>query len=512
LERHSEKKGGGEMTMQPLKETVFTPEGPQPLVREIAPGAAYPVAALGPLRAAVEAVQGATQAPVAIPAQSALAVASLAVQGFADVEALGGPCPLSLFVLTIARSGERKSACDAPLIAALRTHERDQAKAQRDALQSWTNQHALWKGQRDQILTESRKAKGEKRTASQADLEALGSEPAAPPSTDRTVTEPTFEGLTKLFAHGQPSLGLFSDEGGQFLGGHAMNSDNRQKTLAAFNDLWQGKRITRTRSGDGHATLYGRRLAVHLMVQPTVARRFMSDPLAVDTGFLPRFLMCEPPSAIGTRMQANARRDELALAGFAARLAEILETPMPMDLETRELQPRLLRLEPAAHALLIAFSDRTERAQGPGGDLAHITGTASKAAEQAARIAGVLTLWRDLDAPAVLQREMADAIDLAAFYLSEASRLASAATVSEKVDQAEMLRKWLLDVWPHPDVTRRDVVNRGPNPLREGPKALAALELLAQYEWLVENPESTIIRGKRRKQSWRIVPGARTLQ
>jgi len=49
------------MSAQPqIKETAFTPEGPQPLVREIAPGAAYPAHALGPLRAAVEAVQGST--------------------------------------------------------------------------------------------------------------------------------------------------------------------------------------------------------------------------------------------------------------------------------------------------------------------------------------------------------------------------------------------------------------------------------------------------------------------
>lgn len=78
---------------------AFTPEEPQPLVREIAPGTAYPVNALGPLRAAVEAVQGITQAPIAIPAQSALSVASLAVQGFADVETLGGAaCAFALRV------------------------------------------------------------------------------------------------------------------------------------------------------------------------------------------------------------------------------------------------------------------------------------------------------------------------------------------------------------------------------------------------------------------------------
>lgn len=485
----------------------FTPEGPQPLVREIAPGAAYPVHALGPLRAAVEAVQGMTQAPMAIPAQSALSVASLAVQGFADVETLGGPRALSLYALTIARSGERKSACDAPFMAALREHEREQATAQRDAMQSWANAHALWKGERDRILLDAKKGKGEKRIAARADLEALGAEPSAPPSADRIVSEPTFEGLTKLFATGQPSLGLFSDEGGQFLGGHAMNTENRQKTLAALNDLWQGNPIRRTRAGDGHATLYGRRLAVHLMVQPTVARNFMADPMAVDTGFLPRFLMCEPPSAIGTRMQANGQRDDSALAGFADRLRAILETPMPMDAETRELQPRILGLAPNARELLAGFADAIEAAQAPGGDLAHITGTASKAAEQAARIAGVLTLWADLDAQAVNAETMADAITLAQFYLTEASRLASAATISAEIDRAETLRRWLLESWTEAEVLVRDVVRRGPNPLRESPKARAALGILARHGWLVPLDPGTVVRGAARAEAWAIVRG-----
>ena len=494
------------MNAQPqIKETPFKAEGPQPLVRETPPGAVYPVHALGLLRAAVEAVQGMTQAPVAIPAQSALAVASLAVQAFADVQTLGGTRPLSLYALTIARSGERKSACDAPFLTALRDHEREEAKAQREEMERWRNKHALWKGERDRILKDAAKGKGEKRTAAQADLDALGPEPEAPPSADRTVSEPTFEGLTKLFAHGQPSLGLFSDEGGQFLGGHAMNSENRQKTLAAFNDLWQGNPIRRTRSGDGHATLYGRRLAIHLMVQPTVALGFMADPLASDTGFLPRFLMCEPPSAIGTRMQANAKRDDLALVAFAGRLRTILETPMPLDPDTRELEPRTLQLTPEARELLVAFSDAIEEAQASGGDLHHITGTASKAAEQAARIAGVLTLWRDLEAVKVEGRDMADAIDLAQFYLSEASRLASAALVSSEIDKAEKLRRWLLESWPEPDVLVRDVVRLGPNALRESPKARAALGILEKHGWLAPMEPGTLVRGAARAEAWAIV-------
>ena len=178
------------------------------------------------------------------------------------------------------------------------------------------------------------------------------------------MTEPTFEGLTRKFAEGMPTLGIFSDEGGQFLGGFAMASENRQKTLAALNDLWQGNPIRRTRAGEGSFTLYGRRLAVHLMVQPGVARAFMADPMAADTGFLPRFLICEPPSTIGTRLQAAVCYEPAALADFEARLREILDTPLPMDAETRELQPRVIPLSREARAQLVAFADRVEAGTG----------------------------------------------------------------------------------------------------------------------------------------------------
>lgn len=477
---------------------------PQPLMREVAPGAPYPVASLGLLREAVEAVQGMTQAPVAIPAASALSIASLAVQGFADVETLGGNRAVSLYMLTIAGSGERKSACDAPFMAALRDHEKAEARKHVDETANWNNAYALWKGARDHILTDARKKQGEKHTASQADLEALGRAPVAPPSADRTVTEPTFQGLTKLFAEGLPSLGLFSDEGGQFLGGHAMNTDNRQQTLAAFNDLWQGNPIRRTRAGDGHATLYDRRLAMHLMVQPGVARTFMSDPQAKDMGFLARFLICEPPSTIGTRMHSKARQDDAALAAFRARLSCILETPMPMDAETRELQTRTIGLSSEAKQLLVAFADKTEAHQAKGGDLEHLTGTASKAAEQAARIAGVLTLWRDIGATVVDAEEMSYGIELAEFYLSEASRLAEAANVSREIDQAQSLLDWLSHRWPHPEVTVQDVLQRGPNSLRESPKAKAALKILEDHDWLVPLEAGTNVRGATRSKAWRI--------
>lgn len=491
--------------MNIIGSTPFTPEAPQPLVREIPKGRPYPLEALGPLRGPVEVVQGLTQAPLAIPAQSALAIASLAVQGFAQVETLSGPKPTSLYLLTIARSGERKSACDALLISALRDFERTQSAEHREEMTRYKNDLAIWKVEHSDALKRITRETGDKLVGSRADLHALGAEPEAPPSPDRTVTEPTFEGLTKLFATGQPSLGLFSDEGGQFLGGYAMNSDNKQKTLAALNDLWQGNPIRRTRSSDGHATLHGRRLAVHLMVQPTVAHSFMADPLAADTGFLARFLICEPESTIGTRLQSHKVVNRYELSAFADRLSGILSTKMPIAEESRELLPRVLPLSKDAAQLIADFADNVELGQQPNQVYADISGTASKAAEQACRIAGVVTLWGNLEAPEVTRQAMSNAIKLMEYYLSEATRLANVASISLETQTAEKLRLWLQGNWSEPTILLRDIVRLGPNALRESVKAKAAISLLEKYGWLVPVVPGTVIKGAARKEAWQVV-------
>ena len=155
---------------------------------------------------------------------------------------------------------------------------------------------------------------------------------------------------------------------------------------------------------------------------------------------------------------------------------------------------------------MVGFSDAIEAQQAPGNDLAHVTGYASKAAEQAARIAGVLTLWQRLDAPEVAAETMGQGIELAQFYLGEAARLADGATVSAEIERAETLRKWLLETWPEAEILPRDVVRRAPvRALRESPKARAAMALLEKHGWLVRLPEGTIVRGAARKEAFQIV-------
>ena len=477
-------------------------EGPQPIVRAIKAGEPYPVEALGPLKGDVTFVQGQTLAPIAIPAQSALAVASLAVMGFADVETLISRSPTALYFLSIASSGERKSTCDSFFMKQVRAHESEMARQQAKAMGSWADETAIWKAKRGELLNA---AKGGDELAKQG-LTDLGPAPVAPPSGDLVVTEPTYEGLTRAFKEGRPALGVFSDEGGQFLGGNAMNSENRLKTLAAFNDLWGGNPIKRTRQGEGSYTLSGRRVAVHLMIQPIVAKAFMADPQTVDTGFLPRFLITQPVSTIGTRLQANVREGSfMGMGTFGAKLTAILDTKLPMDERTRELKPRLLPLSTEARQLLSAYSDEVELKQGPNQPFRNITGFASKSAEQAARIAGVLTLYEHLHAEEVTAETMQNGITLASYYLNEANRLTSGAMLDAEIDRAEKLRVWLLETWKEPEITNRDVVQSGPNSVRDSKAAKKALQMLEDHGWLVAMPKGAVIRGSARSQAWKVV-------
>ena len=85
-------------------------------------------------------------------------------------------------------------------------------------------------------------------------------------------------------------------------GGYGFSPDHRLKTAAALSTLWDGSGVRRFRAGDGIADFPGRRLALHLMVQPDAAGRFYSEPILRDQGFLSRLLIAAPATLAGRRM------------------------------------------------------------------------------------------------------------------------------------------------------------------------------------------------------------------
>lgn len=473
----------------------------------------YPVHALGPLQGVVEAVHNLTQAPVPIAAQSALAAAALVAQAHADVRTFNGRSPLSLYLMSIARSGERKSACDTLMMQGVRDFEAELAERYGAERARFEHRHQAWTTRRDRML---RGAKDECPDAlAQRIEEELGPEPEPPLVPLITASDPTFEGLTRLFSEGRPSLGVFTDEGGSFIGGFSMASEKRLHTMSGFSKLWDGAPINRTRALDGSATLRGRRVSKHFMVQPLPAKQLLADPLAREQGYLGRFLMVEPMSEIGRRF--NVFKDERSRACVEAHRREVLERlkiDMPLKSASRqELAPRLIDWSKDAFEVFSEFYRKIEREQGPRRAYEDLTSHASKASEQAARLAAVLAWWENPDVTRLEARHAEMGCILAEFYLNEALRIYRNAQASLDEEQARKLADWLVEQWPEKarengrgdgtTVSRRDCQQFGPNAIRDAKLLKRLFTLLAEDGFLAE--ERGEQRGARAGQRYRIL-------
>ncbi len=482
-------------------------ETPRPLMRELLPAEPFPVDVLGGvLRGAAEAIHDRTQAPMAICAQSVLAAATLAVQGHADVELPTGHArPVSAFYVTVAATGERKSACDREALWPTRKREKCLQEQYDDDRDRWQNDQDAWETQRRQILND-RKGYPDRDTKKSA-LGALGPAPAAPLIPMLTCTEPTFEGLAKLYAIGQPGLGVFAAEGGQFIGGHGLSEENKLRTATALSALWDGEPIKRVRAGDGATTMPGRRLCLHLMVQPEVASVLLTDRVLMDQGLLSRVLVTAPPPASGTRMWRDPKPESMdALKRYSARLLSIMETPAPLiEGKTNELAPRRLTMSSEARQGWIAFADHIERQIGPGGDMEAIRGLANKLPEHAARLAAVLALVEDLNVPAIMGDHLAAGIRLAEHYAGEALRLFQAGRIDPDLLLAQRTLDWLLEKWSEDHVGLPDLYRLGPNSIRDAKKARKMMGILDDHGWIARMEGGAEVSGQHRREAWRIV-------
>jgi hypothetical protein len=319
-----------------------TEETPRPLMREPPPAEEFPAGTMGPMLAkAARAIHDRVQAPLAICAQSVLAAATLAVQGHANVVlpiGEGRVKPLSNYFITVAESGERKTESDHQACWPINKHEKVLRENYDAALPAYLNDKAAYEKARDVALN---KGKGD-RDAIKAALDRIGSPPKALLVPMLMCPEPTFEGLFKLMAVGPASVGVFSSEGGQFIGGHGMNDENKLKMAAGMSGLWDGEPARRVRSGDGASILPGRRVALHLMMQPNVADLLLQDQLLAGQGILSRLLVVAPESATGKRTPRPERPEtQSAIKSFAGRLLTILETTLPLAAgKLNELEPR----------------------------------------------------------------------------------------------------------------------------------------------------------------------------
>lgn len=464
---------------------------PQPLVDCTKPEP-YPLDALPEtVRHAVAEVQGFTKAPVALVASSSLAALSVATQALVDVkraDKLTGPS--SLFLLSIADSGERKSTCDGFLTKAIQDYERQKAEEAQPEIARFKADNVAWEAEKagvtEAIKQAAKRGEDDKAAVGREKLEVLENRKPKPPRIPKLVRgDETPENLAWALAHEWPAAGMMSSEAALILGSHAMGKDTIMRNLGLLNILWDGGTHNIGRRTSESFALYGLRLTVGLQVQEATLRSFFdkSGGLARGTGFFARFLIAWPESTQGLRSFTEAPSFWPALARFNQRLEALLATPVALN-EQGGLDPTLLNLSPDAKALWVAFHDNIERELGGGGELHEVRDVASKTADNAARLAALFHALEYGPSGNISAEAFEGASRIAAWHLNEARRFFGELALPEEQADAARLDAWLRD-WCRTEransVSRRTVqMNITPVRLRGRDRLAAALRELTE--------------------------------
>ncbi len=448
----------------------------------------YPIAALpNVVRLAVEEVESFVKAPVALVASSALASLSLACQAHVDVKrAERLQSPTGLFLLTIADSGERKTTCDAFFTQAIRDFEAEQAELAKSDLKKYAADFAAWEAEREGVILSIKEhsRKGKPVDTLKRSLKQLEDEKPDEPRVPRLLhKEITPEKLAFSLAKSWPSAGLISSEAGIVFGSHGMGNDSIMRNLALYNILWDGGDHSVGRRTSESFTVRGARLTMALQVQKATIKNFFdkSGQLARGTGFLARFLISHPESTQGHRPFTEAPQSWPCLSAFNRRISTILNETVSID-ENGSLTPALLQLSPEAKAAWVDFHDKVERELAKGGDLYDVRDVASKAADNAARLAAIFH-WAESMNGVISHDSFLMASEIVSWHLSESQRFFNEIALPLEVQNAIKVNEWIVDYCKRQKthlVNKRQLLQFGP--VRSDVDLIAALRSLEELD------------------------------
>jgi len=473
---------------------------PEPLRRPLPEPSPFPLDALGPvLSVAANRLHQVVQAPAALCGQSVLSAAALAAQQHANVTIDGRTEPLSLFAVTIAESGERKSGIDRYALSPHREFERRALDSYRREMEQYRLDCEAYE------CAKSRNSKGKDPDTIRAALASIGTPPIEPLNPLMLVPSPTLEGIHRHFATGTPSVGIFHDDGGEFIGGHTMNKENKMKAAAGLSRLWDVGEFDRVRASEGANKYFGRRLSMHLMIQPVIAETILSDDILTGQGLLARTLLVWPSSTIGDRAYVETDlHSDPAMRRYASAVNDLLDCEPNLRPGTaNELEPRQLVLTPEAKRLWIDVHNAVESDQKEAGVFASVRAWASKSPSQVLRIAGVLTLVEDPNAGTIQVETIEQATALANYYLREAARIVGTSAVPADVRNAEAIRNWCQESgirFLHSALA----LQNGPPRVRHGKAFYAAMSILEDAGWASALEGGKVIDGQHRRRVWSI--------
>lgn len=417
------------------------------------------------------------QAPFELVFASALSAANAACQGVVDVEPpLSKPVPVSLFTLTVAESGERKSGTDSKFLAGIREFERYKSLGHEAEALAHKFQMRVWLRKLRKLEACCVDADGEAISNLQGLLLEVASNPPLPPRRSRVIyMDATPEALFDGLRNSGRNAFISAAEGGVAVRGRLFS---RPQVLCS---IWDDEPVVIDRKTSDSFTLEKVRTAVSLMMQPGAFRKLVrkKEGEARDSGLLARTLVCFPESTQGQRFSipnsASLNGGE-GLRRFCQRTVELLEAS-----EAVNAPRKVVKFSTEATHIWVDFYYYVEREIGRGGKFEHIRDFASKAANNMARVAATFEYFTS--GSLVISPASAKAAgNLVDFYMHQ-----FLLHVGEKSDEqmvaenAEKLVAWIQRTKVYLNINcldMKDIMQNGPKGTRKKFELLKVIRFL----------------------------------
>lgn len=444
------------------------------------PDAPYPGRIPGSLlRQAVDEVENNIQAPKPLILFGALTAISVAAQGVFDVQKPNGQIvPVSLMLLSVADSGERKSTVGNVFLSAIREFQVAQYAEYQEVYAKWVVDMKLWSATERKLLRRI-----ERDTLNDSELDAVREclldhdrhKPEKPRQMKLVYEDVTPESLFYNLYKDFPAAGLISGEGGGILNGPAM------RDIYKMNSIWGAEAIDVSRKSVEGFLLEGARLTTSIMIQDAVLRKYLnrSGDISRGSGLWARFLVCRPNTTQGKRFIANGTLSWVHQENFNERLRQLLL--MNLDaLHERRYERSVIKFSPEACERWLRVFNTIEEEIAEGGRFCEMRDYASKLAENIARVAALIHVFEG-GGECISLSVLDFAIDFChwcsdEFYYIFVPPKALPEDQQDAIELDDWLQRWRRKgaAW----IPKNYIRKHGPNKLRQKIRLDRALEVL----------------------------------
>lgn len=394
------------------------------------------------LRAYVWAEAEAVQVPIDLPAMVCLAALATVAGGRVLVEpADGWREGTNLFIAIAMDPGERKSAVFRDTTEPIRDYEREVVDEMAPEIVHARTAQDIAAARLKRLQDLAAKAPPADRLAADEAAQEAAAELAAivvPAEPALFTTDVTNEKLASLLAAHDGRFAVLSAEGGTFdrIGGlYSGGTPNLDIYLGGH----AGDPIKVDRQGRPSERIDRPALTLGLTVQPASLVAVRANRALRGRGLLDRFLFSVPLGRIGTRLIEPTPMPER----IRSRYGYVVET-LARSLDQLD-QPLILTLDRDAAERFRAFRAALEPRRGPGGDLATISGWASKLDGAVARIAALLYLAIRLEdgfGGPIGEQAMAAAVAIGGYLIQHALIAFDAMGADEHRADAQAILDW----------------------------------------------------------------------